>query len=61
LPKVVFYYCQKQLLKIDNIVGTLEKGKLADLIIIDGNPLEDIKTLVNVERTYRSGKLVYEK
>lgn len=50
-----------ELLKIDGMIGTLEKGKLADIIIIDGNPLEDTKALVNVERTYRSGKLVYEK
>ncbi len=49
-----------ELLKIDNLVGTLEKGKLADLVIIDGNPLDDIENLVNVERTYISGKLVYE-
>lgn len=26
-------------------IGTLEKGKLADLIVVDGNPLEDIRIL----------------
>jgi imidazolonepropionase-like amidohydrolase len=26
-------------------IGTLEKGKLADLIIVDGNPLQDIRIL----------------
>jgi len=28
-------------------VGTLEKGKLADLLIVDGDPLKDITVLQN--------------
>jgi imidazolonepropionase-like amidohydrolase len=31
----------------DGLLGTLEEGKLADLVIIDGNPLEDITVLQN--------------
>ena len=30
-------------------LGTLEEGKLADLVIINGNPLEDITVLQNKE------------
>jgi imidazolonepropionase-like amidohydrolase len=26
-------------------LGTLEKGKLADLLVVDGNPLENIRVL----------------
>ena len=31
-------------------MGTLEPGKLADLIVVDGNPLEDITLLQERDR-----------
>ena len=34
-----------EMLKIDKITGTLEAGKFADLIVLNGNPLEDIKNI----------------
>jgi imidazolonepropionase-like amidohydrolase len=34
------------LLRRDRWVGSLVPGKLADLIIIDGNPLDDIEALM---------------
>ncbi len=36
--------------------GTLEAGKKADLILIDGNPLEDISHLKKIEGVMASGK-----
>jgi len=30
------------MLKIDDITGTLESGKFADIIVLNGNPLKDI-------------------
>jgi len=30
---------------VEKKIGTLEKGKLADLIVVDGNPLKDIRVL----------------
>jgi len=30
-------------------------GKIADLVMIDGNPLEDIANLVNVEMVMKNG------
>jgi len=41
-------------------LGTLEPGKLADLIVIDGNPLEDIKMLKFVMATVRDGVPWYD-
>ena len=34
-----------ELLGIDHLTGSVETGKLADLIIIDENPLENLKVL----------------
>jgi imidazolonepropionase-like amidohydrolase len=34
-----------EVLTLEKKVGTLEKGKLADLIVVDGNPLKDIRVL----------------
>ncbi len=31
-----------EMLKIDDITGTLESGKFADIIVLNGNPLKDI-------------------
>ncbi|MEJ0070894.1 MAG: amidohydrolase family protein [Pseudomonadota bacterium] len=37
-------------LGLDAEIGTLEKGKLADLIVVSGDPLSDITTLQKSER-----------
>jgi imidazolonepropionase-like amidohydrolase len=37
-------------LGIDAEVGTLEVGKKADVIVIDGNPLDDIRILQDTSR-----------
>ena len=36
--------------RVDDIVGTLEPGKIADLLVIDGNPLDDISVLKDKNR-----------
>lgn len=41
--------------RIDNYLGSIEKGKLADLILVRGNPLEDIKVMRNVEKVMING------
>jgi len=45
----------------DNELGTVEPGKLADLVVVDGNPLGDPKVLRNTENirlVMQSGKVV---
>jgi imidazolonepropionase-like amidohydrolase len=39
-------------------LGTLEPGKIADVIVIDGNPLADIHNLKNVAYVFKDGKLI---
>ena len=44
-------------------LGTIEEGKLADLIVVEGNPLEDIDLLGHVENIrliMQGGKFVKE-
>ncbi len=41
--------------------GSVEVGKKADLILIDGNPIENISNIRNVEWTMKEGTLFYAK
>jgi imidazolonepropionase-like amidohydrolase len=43
---------------IDKEVGSLEAGKIADLIVTDKDPLEDLKALRNVKMVIARGKMV---
>jgi imidazolonepropionase-like amidohydrolase len=45
-------------LQIDKMYGTLEKGKMADLIILSDNPVNDIKNTRKIEAVYKAGKEV---
>jgi imidazolonepropionase-like amidohydrolase len=38
-------------------LGSIEPGKLADLVLIDGNPLENIKDLRRVKRVMKDGQV----
>jgi imidazolonepropionase-like amidohydrolase len=45
---------------LENEIGTIEKGKLADIIIVDGNPVEDIKVLQDknkIKMVMKEGKI----
>ena len=39
--------------------GTLETGKVADVIAVEGNPLADIKAMANVKLTIVGGKVMF--
>ena len=39
-------------------LGTIEKGKLADLLVIDGDPLGDIKALRHVQLIIQNGEVI---
>ena len=41
--------------RLDGQLGTLQAGKLADLIVVAGNPLDDLEALARVQMTFRAG------
>ena len=41
--------------------GRVEKGMDADLVVLSGDPREDVKNLAKVEYTIRDGKVIYQK
>jgi imidazolonepropionase-like amidohydrolase len=47
------------MLKIDDKLGSVEKGKLADIVAVDDNPLDNIKTMENVIFVMKGG-IVYK-
>jgi imidazolonepropionase-like amidohydrolase len=42
-------------------LGTIEVGKLADLIVVEGNPLEDIQNLRRLLLVLKEGRIVSDK
>ena len=41
-------------------LGTLEPGKLADLVLMDGDPLDLIYNVLNVRMTIKGGRIVHD-
>jgi imidazolonepropionase-like amidohydrolase len=46
-------------LGLDHALGTVEPGKLADLVLLDGNPLEDIHNTNTIRYVMKNGR-IYE-
>ena len=44
-----------RILGMDDKLGTLEVGKLADVLVVEGNPLEGFAALANVAQVFRDG------
>ena len=47
------YMCHRQ-----DVLGTLEVGKFADVLVVDGNPLEDLQALANVRLVVHGGVII---
>lgn len=45
------------LLNISDILGTIEKGKLADIVAVKGNPLENIRLMENIDFVMKGGQV----
>jgi imidazolonepropionase-like amidohydrolase len=45
----------------DSWLGTLEPGKAADLLVVDGNPLDNLRVLAdkrNIKLVFKEGQIV---
>jgi hypothetical protein len=47
-----------EMLRKQSLLGTVEPGKLADVIIVNADPLQNIKNLDKIETVIQDGKLV---
>jgi len=47
-----------EMLRKENILGTVEAGKLADVIIVNADPLQDIRNLDKINTVIQDGKIV---
>jgi predicted amidohydrolase len=47
-----------EMLRKQDLLGTVEAGKLADVIIVDADPLKDIKNLDKIDTVIQDGRIV---
>jgi len=45
------------LIGISDLVGSIEKGKLADIIAVDGDPIKDIQSMGRVTFVMKDGEV----
>ena len=45
-----------KLLRYDDELGTLESNKLADVVVLEGNPWEDLSALRRVRAVFKGGQ-----
>lgn len=48
-------------LRMADMLGTVEPGKLADVLIVEGDPLRKISEIRNTWMVFKEGRLVFEK
>ena len=50
-----------RMLGMDDQIGSIQPGKQADLLVVDGNPTEDISALSRVRLVMQAGRIVFKK
>jgi imidazolonepropionase-like amidohydrolase len=50
-----------RMLGLEDRIGSIHPGKQADLLIVDGNPTEDIAALSRVRLVMQAGRIVFKK
>jgi imidazolonepropionase-like amidohydrolase len=49
-----------EIMRMGDRLGTIEVGKLADIIVVDGNPDEDFNALRKVRSAFVGGRLMLQ-
>lgn len=47
-----------QVCNLGHSIGTLEKGKIADVLIVKGDPLEDVEALLDIRMVIHGGQII---
>lgn len=51
-------FINSKILGLENEIGSIEIGKIADMIVLDKNPLEDLTNLKKIDKVIIGGKLI---
>ena len=51
-------FATARFLEIEDRLGTIEAGKLADLVLVEGDPTADLKTMESVQRVMLNGQWI---
>jgi imidazolonepropionase-like amidohydrolase len=54
-------YSAAQLLRIDDELGSVEAGKIADLVAVPGDPREDITVMERVQFVMKEGRIFFQR
>ncbi len=46
--------------ELEEQLGRIAPGFVCDLVVLNGDPLHDVRVLANVRYTFRNGKLIYQ-
>ena len=47
-----------RIIGVERDLGTLERGKLADIVLLDANPLDDIRNTRRISAVIQAGRVV---